>query len=342
MALLSENDLKKNLSGKNLSSVYLLFGDDAYLKKHYLEKISKQTAEKDDVFNYFEFFDKCSLQDVYDAAMQLPFMCDKKCVILNDYDFEHCQKDDFDRLIELIAEIPDTCVFIIYFDAIEIDRKKGAKFKKIVSAVEKSGGLAVALDHRSRAELVKMLCDGAKKRGCVFERDAAEKLIETAGNDINLLKGELEKLCAFSGSKPINKDTVDKVCVKTVEADIYRLSIFVMSGNTGDALKILDELMFMRYEPMIILYTLANVYIDMYRVYSAKGQGLKITDVANAFNYKNKVFLLERAERNLRKYDFEKLKCCLSYITKADGAIKSFASDARIVLEELIVKLSGI
>lgn len=340
MAVIYEDKLKKQIATGELLPVYLLFGEDAYLKTTYLNKISRMISEPDDVFNYCKFTGKCDLQAVYDAVMQLPFMSDRKCVILNDYDFDDASKTDFERFLSLISEIPPETTVIMYFDGVETDIKYNAKFKKLVSTTEKVGGVAVQLNHRTRAELVKMLCDGAAKRHCRMESSVGNYLVDTAGDDINLLRNELEKLCAFVGEGTVTKAHIDEVCTKTVEANIYKLSDSILGLNSTEALKTLDELFYARTEPMIILYTISSVFVDIYRVWCARGQGIQNEDVAKAFKYPaNKTFLVKKAAQNLNKFDFKKISLCLEALTQADKNLKSFGLDSRSVLEQLIVKL---
>lgn len=339
MAAVFEEALKKNLSKGELLPVYILFGQDGYLKKNYSDKIGAKIAEPDDIFNYCKFTADSDLQEIYDAVLQLPFMGDKKFVELYDFDFEHCAKSELDRMCELLSEVPDTTVFVLRFDSVEFDFKKSSKFKKLVTAAEKSGGMAVNLDHRKTPELVKMLVDGASKRGCKMESSAARYLVETAGDDISLLQNELIKLCAFANGNVITSDTVDKVSVKTVEASVYNLSKFILDSNTSAAIACLDELFFMRIEPIIILYTVSSVYVDMLRVFAAKQQGEPLSAVAQKFGYKGREFLLEKAGTNLRKFDFNKINLSLSAVIEADRSLKSFGADARTVLEQLIIRL---
>ena len=343
MAIVFEDALKKNISQKQLLSVYILFGEDGYLKKNYTDRLIKLITEPDDVFNCCKFGADCDLQEVYDAVMQFPFMSDKKYVEICDFDFEHCSKSELDRLCELIAEVPDSAVLVLRFDSLDFDSKKNNKFKRLVDAAEKVNGMAVKLDHRKAPELIKMLCDGAQKRGCKMEPATAKYLIETAGDDINLLRNELEKLCAYSSNNsPITKETVEKVSIKTVEASVYNLSKFILEGNISSALKIIDELFFMRVEPMAMLYSIASPYVDMMRVYTAKKHGIKTAETADTFGYKAKAFLLDKAETALRKMDFKKINLSLSALVAADNSLKSFGADPRIVIEQLAVRLSYI
>ncbi len=339
MAIVFEEALKKNIKADGLLPVYILFGEDGYLKKSYSDKILKLVAEPDDIFNCSKFGGDCSLQEAYDSAMQLPFMADKKYIEICDFDFEHCSKSDFDRLCQLVSDIPDTAVLVLRFDSVEFDQKKSSKFKKLATACEKNGGITVNLSHRKLPELVKMLCDGAKKRGSNMESSAARYLVETAGEDINLLKNELIKLCAYSGGNTITKETVENVSVKTVEASVFNLSRYILECNVSESLKILDELFFMRVEPMSVLYTISGVYVDMLRVFSANSQSVPLKEVDEAYSYKSKAFLLDKAKTNLRKFDKNKLNLSLNALTEADKNLKSFGAEPRIILEQLIIRL---
>ncbi len=342
MAVVNEEILKKEIA-KDGVNVYVLFGEDAYLKNMYMEKISTACAEKDDIFNYQKFQLDCDLQEVYDAVLQFPMMSDKKCVILTDYDFEHCSKTDLNKLCTIISETPDTCVFILWFDGLEFDYKKNNKFKEIENAVSKAGGIVAKLDHRKEAELVKMLTDGAMKRGCKLDSASARYLIEIAGQDINILKNELDKLCFYVKSGEITKQTVEKVVTKTVETNVFALSRNIIGCNMKAALTILDELFFLRVEPIIILSTVSSFYVDMYRAFLGKQKGLSALEICQKFGYpSNRKFVIENAITDAKKFDFNRFALSFDALREADRVLKSFSQDDRTVLEKLIISLGYI
>lgn len=339
MAVILEPILKKDISTGDFAPGYILFGDDAYLKKLYMDRIADKTAGLDSAFDYQTFNCDCDLQEVYDAVLQYPMMSEKKCVTLTDYDFEKAGKSDFDKLCDILINLNDSCVFVLRFDSINFDIKQ-SKAKKLITAIEKSGGKAVKLGYRSIPELAKMLSDGALKRGCKMESGVANYLIENVGTDISTLKNELDKLCHFVGGGNIEKSTVDKVCVKTVESSIYDLTTKIFACDPASALKLLDDFFFMRIDPIIILYTISSAFIDMYRLSAAKKGNVSNTEISEVFGtYKSKQFLLNKASANLSKFDGKKLDLSFDALLEADRKIKSFGGNERAVLEELVVKL---
>ena len=56
MAIVFEDTLKKSISPERLLPVYILLGEDGYLKKNYSDKILKLITEPDDVFNCVKFW----------------------------------------------------------------------------------------------------------------------------------------------------------------------------------------------------------------------------------------------------------------------------------------------
>ncbi len=337
MPIVYEDELRRDIASKRFAPVYLIYGDDSYLKNYYKDTLAKKSFDGDPFFNLQKFESDCDLQEVFDAVNQFPMMADSKCVVLSDYDFS---KGDYDRFLELISNANDTCVLILCFDTIEFDTKKGNKEKKIISAVEKAGGKCAEINHRSITALVKMLSDGAKKRGCNLSEIAGRYLIEIAGTDLSTLKNELDKLCAYVGSGDISKETIEQIAVKSVDASVYEYVKHIIGGNISDALTQLDDMFFMRIEPMIILSVTASSYVDIYRAYTANIKGVAKSDIAADFKYpKNKLFLIDRAVQNLKKFNGVKLRLSLDSIAEADKSLKSFGTDPRVVLEQLTVKL---
>ncbi len=339
MAAINEQELKRTLDGGRIFPVYFIYGNDDGLKKLYISKIQNKIVPEDDPFNLQRFTHDCDLQLVYDSVMQFPMMAERKCIILSDFDFEKCGERENARLISIVEEIPDTSTLIMWFDTVETDEKKSAKFKKLTSAVEKSGGLVVKLDHRTTGDLVRMLCAGADRRGCKMEGSTARYLIEVCSADYNILKNELEKLCAFTGAGLITREAIDSVCVRSVEASVYNISRELAAKNIGKSINMLDELLFLKVKPHVVLAVLSSAFTEMYIAKTAASAGVKPADAAAQFGYKGREFVFTRALDNSRRMTEPQIGLCLKELLAADERLKSTSTDGRTILEELMVKL---
>lgn len=336
---INENALKSSLLRGEILPVYVLHGEDSYLVNHYEKVIIEKTCGIDNDFDLQKFERDVDLQAVFDAVNQFSMLGGRKCVILSDYDFESASKNDFDRLLMLLSEKYEASTLVLKYDAIQFDTTHSARAKKIISAAESAGGCSAILNHRGDSDLAKMLINGAKRREKQMDPSVARFMIENCGSDINTLLRELEKVCLFADDSSITKEQVNLVCIKSIDASVYEYAKMIINCNTLGAINILNDLFYMRVEPIIILYTAASAFIDIARVNAANKAGKTNADAAKDFSYGKKTFVIERAAKNARRFNSRTLLLCLNEILNADMLLKSYSQDEKYILEEMTVKL---
>lgn len=337
--MLNDKTLKSSLASGAILPVYLVCGEDSYLKQQALNRIISATVSPDDDMNLVKYNFGVSLQEVYDELNGFPLMADRKCVVLGEFDIEKSAQSEFDNLIEIINDPCDTSVFVLYFGNDEIDLKKSKRVKALVSAVTKVGGDVVCLDHKSPDELARLLCASAKKHGLVLSPKNAQYITEICSTDIEFLTNELKKLCAYTKEGEITKEIIDSVCVKSVEASIYDLAGKIIYGDTAGVMKLLDELYYMNIDTMPVFYSIASTFVNMYRAYHAKAEGKNLEKTAEEFKMGNKGFLLTRSAGYLKKFDLKKLELSFDAILKTEKELKSYALNERNAIEKLVVRL---
>ena len=338
--MLNEKTLKSSLESGSVLPVYMIAGDDLYLKKQALDRIIKATVDPDDEMNLIRFSAGADLQLVYDELNGFPIMADKKCVILSELDIEDASSSEFKKLCELAGDPCDTAVFVLYFGTYEPDFKKSERLKELLAAVRSAGGELVQLNHKTKEELARFLSASAKKRGCLLSPKNAAYIIDICSRDINQLSNEIVKLCAYQKQGEITVDIINKICVKSVEASVYDLSVRIITGNTAGAMQLLDELYFANIDPVIIFHNISSAFVDMYRALAARKQGKNPEALAPDFGVPpNRAFLLSKAAINLKRYDEKKLNLSLKAIIKTEKEIKSYSSSGRNAIEKLIVRL---
>ena len=195
MAKLNEDGLKAQLKNNELSGVYMIYGEESYLKQLYIGRMKKlliNPAFSD--FNLKEHEGKHStIDDIIMDAQMLPMMSEKSLVIVHDYPLDK-EKSDLEKLKEYFKDISDTSVLVFWFDSISVDVKANSKWNSVIKAFADAGD-AVCLEKRSEADLVKLLISYAKKRSCRLDAGNARYLISVSGNDIQTLFNEL---CALT------------------------------------------------------------------------------------------------------------------------------------------------
>ena len=87
MAQFNEETLKKQIKSGEFSRVYILYGNEGYLKQHYANTICSKTVSKDfEDFNLKKLDGKeTSLNEIYDCVSSFPMMSDYTCTLIKDF-----------------------------------------------------------------------------------------------------------------------------------------------------------------------------------------------------------------------------------------------------------------
>ncbi|NLO45714.1 MAG: DNA polymerase III subunit delta [Clostridiales bacterium] len=340
MPVLTENELKKRLKSDEPDRLYLIYGEENYLKSHYVERIAKNAVKKEfEAFNLHKLegkgLDLYTLSDIIEAY---PMMGGFNCVIVHDLPIDALSKDDTERLSEIISDLPETTILILWMDHIEVSAKKSARWRSFIKEAAKYGCVA-EMKKRSRGELIKLVRSGAAKRGCAILPDKADRLISIVGDDLTNLLNELEKVCAFTGGGEIGNSDIDAVAVKTVDAAVFDLAKAIAAGDASRAFGILSDLFIQKTEPVMIMGALISSYVDMYRIKICRQSGGRAEDVSSVFNYKNKEFRLRIAASQSAPLSAGQLRDCLDELYSADRLLKGSGLDEKIILEKCVARL---
>jgi len=347
MALFTEDELKKQIREKDFKNVYLVYGNENFLKQHYVNLIVDKTVDKD--FKDFNFHDldgkDIELNDLADCVSTFPMMGEYTCTIVKDFPFtQYWHKQENNRykfnsdLDSILKDLPETTILIFWCDTVEVDEKE-SRWKNTIKLIDELG-VCAKIDKRSVQSLTKLIVDSASKKGCEISREDAMYLINLVGTDYSTLRNEFDKVCAFTGSGKVTREHIDKTVIVSTEAKIFSLSRDIVNGEADKAYATLSNLFKLREEPTIILATLSRAYVDMYRACAIKEKGVRPQDLSAVFSsYKGKEFTITNAARDGARYSLSQFHKALDALSDADRRIKSTSQDDKQILEELILRL---
>lgn len=344
MAQFTEETLKKHIKSGELSGVYIIYGNEGYLKQHYANMICDKTVSKDFAdFNLKKLDGKeTSLNEIYDCVSSFPMMSDYTCTLVKDFPLNNCISENgkVDKDFEsVVSDMPETSILVFWIDTIEID-EKNSKWSKIIKYIESIGSSA-KIDKRTRSQLEKLIIASASKRECNLSRENASYMVNLVGEDMSTLQNELNKVCAYVGSGDITKEHIDKTIIVSIEAKVFQLSRMIVRGEADNAFENLSNLFKLREEPVIILSVLSKAFVDMYRVKAIKEKGVSYSKLSEDFPsaYRGRTFILDNAANDASKYNLTQLKNALDILSDADRRLKSTNEEPKTVLEELILRL---
>jgi DNA polymerase-3 subunit delta len=160
------DDIKKG----EFKSVYLLYGEEEYLKKQYRDRL-KNAIAGDDTMNYSYYdSDNASVKDIIDVCETLPFFAQKRLVIMENTGF---LKSSNDELADYIKHIPDYLVIVM----VEKDVDKRNKVYKAVDSV----GYVCEMKPQTTATLEKWIAGLLAKDNLKISREACDLILDKTG-----------------------------------------------------------------------------------------------------------------------------------------------------------------
>lgn len=346
MAYLDEKNLTKHIASKKYNNIYVLFGDEKFLVKHYTSLLIKKIAgETPDEFAFHEFSKEVDLQALNVAVGTVAFMAPFNCVVVYDMDINKLDKGDFEALKNLVANVPDTTVVVFSYPTFDIkiksDKKEEtAKFKKFCDVVIKSEGEVYELSRRDAVALEHQLASWADKRGKKLSLPTASKIIYSCGTDLANLKNELDKLVAFIGDREeIVVEDVEKVVTKNLEVKIFDLMDYVILGNTDKAFGMLHKLFKLNEEPRNIVSLLGKSYIDIYRARVTVESGANMKDTADFFKYGNRAWVLTKLKTKSERLSTNAIRRSMAEILDLSAKLNTVAVNEEAEVEKLIARL---
>lgn len=341
MAHITESDLKRQIKENNMSNCYLFYGSEDYLKQFYTNKIcSKFVTPGSETFSLRKYDSKeDTLDDVLEGAQSMPFMSEYCVVIARDFPLDSINADDKNKIVDFLENIPDTSITIFWMDSVVVEPKK-EKWKWVLNNFGKYASV-IEFEKPVGRNLLKLICAYASKQGCPMSENVASYLVEISGDSLNVLFNEIQKVCNFAGQgNEITRECVDRVAVRSLEANAFDLSKLILSHNAQGALELLHTLMLQKAEPIDLFGVILTSFVDIYRVKISVSCGESISYPAQFFDYRNKEFRLRNADRFAKKLSVEQIRECFDCFSESDKALKSSAQSGELILEKLIVKLS--
>ena len=219
-----------------------------------------------------------------------------------------------------------------------VPSKNKTSFTALIKRVEKIG--SVCCFEKINSQIIeKYVAKWANENGKLISHLNASKIISNVGDDLNLLKNEVNKIAAYAKGEEITDLDIDLLSTVNLEARTYDMADDVINGRGERAFRKLDTLFCQREEPINILYALSSAYVDAYRMRVADECSVSKETVAKDFAYKNRAFVLNRARTSVSRTSTEALRKSLDVLVETDEKLKSVSVNQRFLIEQLISRL---
>ncbi len=321
-----DEDIKKG----SFRPVYLLYGEEDYLKKQYGKKLKQALSSEGDTMNTGIFEGKqINPEELIDLAETLPFFAEHRLILVENSGFF---KSSCDKLADYMKQIAPTACFVFVED--EVDKRS-----KMYKAV-KGAGRAVEFPRQKEDLLTRWILTRLKRENKKITQPVMQLFLETAGTDMENIDKELEKLfCYTLGRDVITEEDVKAVCVGQTDGRIFDMVNHIAEQRQKQALELYYDLLALKEPPMRILFLVARQFQNLLLAKELRSQGYDSRAISARLGIPE--FAARKHLAQSGHFTPKQLKKAVSDCVQAEEDVKTGNMNDRMAVEVLIVRLSA-
>ncbi len=324
--------IKKDIRDTVKSKVYLIWGDEEFLRDYYKNALIQKVLDKD--FADFNFKQYTTKKPVYDEIESFfasyPCMSDKKVIYIKDSGiFKKATEEDKKFWSKFLNELPDFAILI--FSEKSVD-KRNALYKLI-----NSDFACDEFAFQKRPELTSWIIRYFAKYEKNITDENAGYLIDCCSESMYILKSEIEKLANFKQkAKIITKDDIDICSCKVPESRVFKMIDDILDKNLKGAGEKLAQLKLLKEEPIALAAAVFTKYSQLRKM---KLLSKSFSPKEIAFKTGQKDFIVNLNLNKIKNIPIEKLDSILMACQNLDYRIKSGLSDGWTEFELLFAAM---
>lgn len=337
----------KDIKNNELKKVYLLYGNEMYLKDYIISNIKDKYIDKAfESLNMIYINGKeTSAEIIINACETLPFMSDKKIVIVEDLQFFTSKKEvsniDEEELCSYMKNLNSTTCLIFITTEDKVDNRK-----KIVKVIKENGGV-VELSKLKDAELIKWTQSIFSKNQKEISKVNIQFFLSKSGyyehDDRTLydLANEIDKICSYLGNrKTVEKEDVDKGVVKSFQNNVFYFVDALGQKKADMALSIFNDMILDNEPIQLILHMIVRQLrlLMLTKLYEEKGYSQGV--ISQKLNIHT--FVVKKLITQASNFTIDDLSIILEKALDVDRSIKTGQIDWKLAVEMFIAEISKV
>lgn len=347
-------DFIKEEIKKGPSGVYFFYGEEDFLKQHYLHEIESVIVGDVSDMNYTRLtndeFAPSALEEALGTGVMYDLMSmmadtdeekNNKLIELYEVDFKAMKQSDFSATLKLLKEsVDEETVVVIFSTEAELPQYSKAH-QTIIKEISKISK-AVCFPYETDRKLCIWLSKIAMKSKLTISPDVAQLIIARVGHSMLVLKNELDKLISYvvsHGRTEISREDVPQICVANKEISPFDFTNALIKRDFNAAFYILADMKSRTEEPIVILSTVAKVISELIGVRGCMDQGMTRDEISAKYTmheYRTKLYI-----EALKNTSTAKLFEIAQSASKADFMMKTSSVDGFTIIERLICELTA-
>ena len=320
-----DEDIKNN----TFRIAYLLYGEEAYLKKQYKDKLRAALWQEGDTMNAAFYQGKnTNPKELIDLAETMPFFADHRLILVEDSGFFKSGADD---LAEYMEHVPDTTTFV--FVETEVD-KRSRMYKAL-----KNHGRIVEFAAQNQELLTRWMLGRLKRENKNITKAAMQEFFDRVGTDMGTLDREMEKLICYCMDRDvIELPDVEAVCPQAVTNRVFDMVSAIVECRRKDALEMYYDLLALKEPPLRILFLITRQYNILMQLKDLRRKGMNNSAMAKAAGIPP--FAVSKSLGQASRLSIDSIKKILAYSVEMEEAVKTGQMNEQIAVELVIIEAS--
>lgn len=345
------NDLKAGL----VAPVYLFFGPEGYLRREAEKRIREiLTGGDTDDFNFTVVDgEEKPLTEIISLAVMAPFFAEKRLVVVRNARFFSGKKGASDTpgqesgnsegnedqpgtarteeapLLKYLAN-PNPAACLIFDAGDQADRRK-----KIYREIAKTGKV-IEFTLLKPDDLTAWLEKQARLAGKTLSPGAPAEILARAGNSLQALSVEIQKLISYAGeNSAITVDDVKAVISPHPEEDVFAVVDAIGEKNPARAIAGIDRLIRQKHPPPVILAMVARQIRLILRAGEALRTGTRYGELASRVGVHP--FVAKKMAAQQKNFDRRQLIRSLQWLHDLDVSVKTGRQEFMAGMEMFIL-----
>ena len=308
--------------------IYLLYGEDEYLRNEYLKKIKKEFGEIQLGINYVQV-DENNVSNIISDIETPAFGFPTKLIIAKNTGLFKKKNALADTLADYLKTANLEGVELVF---VENEADKNSLFNTISKI-----GEVKEFKEQKLPQLITKVKSIAKAYNVNIAENTASYFIECVGTNMSDIINELRKLIEYAGNGgTIVKEDIDALSIKKSESIIFDLTDNLGRKKIADAIEVLHNLIYAKEPIQRILILLYNHFKKLYIIKLAVEEN---KNVAQSLKLKpNQAFLVGKYQAQSKYFGKEELRSLLEELIKIDSSSKSGGIEINVGLETVLCK----
>lgn len=318
--------INEDIKSGQYKKVYLLYGEESFLKQSYKKKL-KEAVAGDDTMNYNYFEGKgLDVNELISLSDTMPFFSDKRLIIIENSGFF---KTSSEALADYLPMIPDTTCIVFVEDAVD---KRNRLFKKV-----KELGHAAEMKRQDSAQLARWAGTILAQNGRKITGSTMNLFLERTGDDMENIRMELEKLISYTmGSDVVTTEDMEAVTTVQVTNKIFDMVNAIVTRKTRLAMDLYEDLLTLKEPPMRILFLIARQFNQLLLVKEMTAKGTDRGTIASKL--KILPFVAGKVSAQAGAFTREQILSYVKGCVEAEEAVKTGKMNDRMAVELLITR----